>query len=306
MTVAAFERVGVIGLGQIGGAIAGRLAAAGSRPVIYDKDPGAVSACDGAADVAANPAGVAKAADLVLVAVLNGDQAEDVLFGSGGIQEAASGRTLAVVLSTMSSRKFTELHATAAARGLAVIDCSVTGGGQAAGLGKLVCLAGGSPTQLDRLTASSTSWASAVHRMGSVGCGLKAKLARNMITYTIMAAVYDAMRLAEATGLDVQELADAIRESDALTGGVAGRLLAAQGLARAHGQAHDRSARGLRMALKDLTAAEELQRTVRRPTAFTETVAARMGEIYGRPDLPHDDLHAVVGPPEDPSAGGAP
>jgi 3-hydroxyisobutyrate dehydrogenase-like beta-hydroxyacid dehydrogenase len=276
------ERLGVIGLGQIGGSITRQLIAAGLRPAIYDTDPKAVRPHAADAVVAASPAAVAAEADIVLVAVLTSEQVEEVLLGPGGIHAAADEQTLAAVLSTISSPRFDQLRQAAAARRLTTIDCPVTGGVQAARQGRLVCLAGGTPEQVARVRASSASWASAVHHVGPAGSALKAKLARNLITYTIMAGVHDAVRLLADAGVDVGQVADAIRESDALTGGVAARLLTAAGAMRtdASAQPVGGTDHGLRTALKDLAAARELQEAASFPTTLTDLVAARMGGVY--------------------------
>ena len=62
-------------------------------------------------------------------------------------------------------------------------------------------------------------WASMVIHAGEPGAGTRMKLARNMLTFTSYAAACEAMRLAEAAGLDLQALGRVVRHTDALTGG---------------------------------------------------------------------------------------
>ncbi|MGI9126339.1 MAG: NAD-binding protein, partial [Mycobacterium sp.] len=62
-------------------------------------------------------------------------------------------------------------------------------------------------------------WASLVIHAGEPGAGTRMKLARNMLTFTSFAAACEAMRLAEASGLDLQALGRVVRHTDALTMG---------------------------------------------------------------------------------------
>ena len=63
------------------------------------------------------------------------------------------------------------------------------------------------------------NWASLVIHAGEPGAGTRMKLARNMLTFTSFAAACEAMKLAEAAGLDLQALGRVVRHTDALTGG---------------------------------------------------------------------------------------
>ena len=62
-------------------------------------------------------------------------------------------------------------------------------------------------------------WASLVIHAGEPGAGTRMKLARNMLTFTSYAAAGEAMKLADAAGLDLQALGRVVRHTDALTGG---------------------------------------------------------------------------------------
>jgi 3-hydroxyisobutyrate dehydrogenase-like beta-hydroxyacid dehydrogenase len=62
-------------------------------------------------------------------------------------------------------------------------------------------------------------WASLVIHAGEPGAGTRMKLARNMLTFTSFASACEAMKLAEAAGLDLQALGRVVRHTDALTGG---------------------------------------------------------------------------------------
>ncbi len=71
----------------------------------------------------------------------------------------------------------------------------------------------------ERIKPAFKQWASMVIHAGEPGAGTRMKLARNMLTFTSYAAACEAMKLAEAAGLDLQALGRVVRHTDALTGG---------------------------------------------------------------------------------------
>ncbi len=71
----------------------------------------------------------------------------------------------------------------------------------------------------ERVKPVFKQWASMVIHAGEPGAGTRMKLARNMLTFTSYAAACEAMKLAEAAGLDLQALGRVVRHTDALTGG---------------------------------------------------------------------------------------
>ena len=78
----------------------------------------------------------------------------------------------------------------------------------------------GAPREVyERAKPAFKQWASLVIHAGEPGAGTRMKLARNMLTFTGFAAAAEAMRLAEAAGLDVQALGRVVRHTDAISGG---------------------------------------------------------------------------------------
>lgn len=71
----------------------------------------------------------------------------------------------------------------------------------------------------ERIKPAFKHWAAVVIHAGEPGAGTRMKLARNMLTFTSYAAACEAMKLAEAAGLDLQALGRVVRHTDALTGG---------------------------------------------------------------------------------------
>lgn len=214
----------VIGLGDIGGGVAGTLLEAGVDLTVCDVRPEALDRFRDGARVTSSPAEAAAHSEVLLVAVVNDAQVRSVVSGPDGVLSAGvPGRTV-VVLSTVAITTIAELAAEAEPRGVSVVDCGVSGGPTAAATGELVCMVGGTDQGFAQIRPVLDVLGSLVLHMGPAGAGLSAKLARNVVQYGSWLAAYEAQVLAEAAGIRLPLLAQAIRESDKHIGG-ASRLM---------------------------------------------------------------------------------
>lgn len=211
--------VGVIGLGAIGDGVAANVRAAGFPLVVSDVREEATARYADTAAVAASPADLARAADVVVVAVVNDEQVHAVLSGPGGALAAARPGTAVVIVSTITPACVRAVGAEADAVGVALVDCGVSGGPSAAASGELICMVGGDGAVVERLTPVFDAIGSLTVRMGPFGTGLAAKLARNLVQYGGWLAAYEGQVLAEAAGIELAKLAQVIKASDAKIGG---------------------------------------------------------------------------------------
>ena len=208
--------LGYIGLGSMGAPMARRLVGWAGGLVVYDvRAEASAPFADAGAEVAASIADVA-AADLISITVLDDAQVRDVV---GELARHASPGTVIAIHSTIADSTAAELADQLAPQGIAVIDAPVSGGGGAADKGELAVMVGAPREVYERVKPVFKQWASLVIRAGEPGAGTRMKLARNMLTFTAFAAAGEAMRLAEAAGIDLQALGRVVRHTDALTGG---------------------------------------------------------------------------------------
>ena len=114
---------GVVGLGMIGGGVAVSLARRGRTPVVFDVRPEAADTLDGVPGVVSSAAELARGADVVLVAVIDADQARTVISGPEGLLSAARPGQIVVLLSTVAVPVVHELAATCAEHGVAHEIC---------------------------------------------------------------------------------------------------------------------------------------------------------------------------------------
>jgi 3-hydroxyisobutyrate dehydrogenase-like beta-hydroxyacid dehydrogenase len=209
--------VGVIGLGQIGGPMAARLADWPGGLVVYDVVPEATAPlAEQGAIVADSVATLGGAVDLVSVMVRDDAQVRDVV---AELLTTARPGTVIAIHSTIRAETAEELAPVTAAQGVALLDVPVSGGLVGAVEGTLAAIVGGDRAAYERARPVFERWATLVVHMGAVGAGTRTKLARNIVHYVAYTGAMEAQRLAEAAGLDLRTLAKVVRHSDGVTGG---------------------------------------------------------------------------------------
>ncbi len=114
--------------------------------------------------------------------------------------------TVIAIHSTISDTTAAELAAELKQQGIHIVDAPVSGGAAAAAKGELATMVGADREVYERIKPAFKHWAAVVIHAGEPGAGTRMKLARNMLTFTSFAAACEAMKLAEAAGLDLQAL----------------------------------------------------------------------------------------------------
>jgi 3-hydroxyisobutyrate dehydrogenase-like beta-hydroxyacid dehydrogenase len=209
-------KLGYIGLGNMGAPMAKRLVEWPGGVIVFDVRAEAMtplaevgaSLADSVADVAA--------ADIISVTVLNDAQVRDVV---GELAANAKPGTVIAIHSTISPDTAVQLAEQLLPQGIHIVDAPVSGGGGAAEKGELAVMVGADREVYERIKPAFKRWASLVIHAGEPGAGTRMKLARNMLTFTSYAAACEAMKLAEAAGLNLQALGRVVRHSDAQSGG---------------------------------------------------------------------------------------
>jgi 3-hydroxyisobutyrate dehydrogenase-like beta-hydroxyacid dehydrogenase len=215
--------VGVVGLGNIGGAMASRLVGWPGGLTVFDVRPEAMQPLvDAGARGARDLADLAATSLVVSVIVLDDAQVREVVAELVGLLPAGS---VIAVHSTIEVNTAPELAALGATRGIDVVDAPISGGAIGAAEGRLAAMVGGEREAYDRVKPVFAYWAELIVHLGPAGAGTRAKLARMLLTFVGFAAAGEAQRLAEAAGVDLAKLAAVVRHSDAITGGPAAVMI---------------------------------------------------------------------------------
>lgn len=205
------EEIGFIGLGNMGGRMATRLAEKG-RPVVgYDVIPGLADRAG--ARAAGSVAEVAAAADIVLLSLPDSHVVEAVMHGDGGLLAASREGQVIADLSTAAPASTRALHEQLAAKGVSYLDAGVSGGAAGAEAGTLTVMAGGDPVTLERIRPVLDCIASKVFYCGAAGSGHTAKLLNNFLNAVALAATSEVMVAGKKAGLDTGTLLDIINAS---------------------------------------------------------------------------------------------
>ena len=209
-------RLGYIGLGNMGAPMAMRLVDWPGGLTVFDVRTEAMTPLAEAGAALADSVAAVVAAEVISVTVLDDPQVRAVVAELAG---AARPGTVIAIHSTISDTTAAELADELRPHGIHLIDAPVSGGAGAAEKGQLATMVGAERAVYDTVKPVFKQWASVVIHAGDPGAGTRMKLARNMLTFTGYAAAGEAMRLAEAAGLDLQALGRVVRHTDALTGG---------------------------------------------------------------------------------------
>ena len=224
------SRLGFIGLGYLGSAIAGRLAAAGFPLIVWDRDSKKAARFSGlGVAVASSSAGLAHDDVEVLLSCLPDDAAvEDVYFGTGGVFESGGRFTTVIELGTIAPETSRKLHAAGRALGVAVLDVAVSGSTSAAESGTLTLFGGGERADFEAAEAIFRAIAAQWFYMGPGGSGVAMKLVVNALLGVGMQAIAESVVLGSRLGLPRDLLLDTLAKTAVIAPAYPGKLASAK------------------------------------------------------------------------------
>lgn len=279
--------IGYIGIGDMGGAMAGWLAQQDEFDLrVFDLDAAAVAAVvEKGATAAESGAALAAGCEHISICVPNDEIVMEVISGEHGILEACAPGTTIGIHSTIHPDTVRDAAALAAERDVVVFDAAVGGGTANAEKGNLSIMAGIPDGGLPATArAVLDACGGAVFDAGAIGAGAAMKVAFNVMTYFQQAAASAAHQIMKGEGADPALLLDGWRhvgQLGALTEMFWGILdMSPDDKA---GPIGDYFATTIYLAEKDLDIAASLGRETGRPMPVVETVRDSMNLVYGMP-----------------------
>ena len=208
-------RVGFIGLGAMGSGMAASLLRAGIPVRGYDVNPAATERLiTGGGESATSPADVAKDANVLILMVLNNEQADQALFGVEGAASTLAAGSLVMLCSTVAPAYVRSLAERLEERGLLLLDAPVSGGTARAAEGQLSIMASGSPAAFDQAAPLLDALAQNVYRMGDEpGQGSTMKLVNQVLAGIHIAAAAEAVAFGAKAGIDPNRIYEVITNS---------------------------------------------------------------------------------------------
>ena len=207
-------RVGFIGLGNVGGKLAGSLLRNGVDLFVRDLDRAAAQPfLDEGSHWGESPRAMAENCDMVITCLPSPAASAAVMEADDGILAGLSDGKIWAEMSTTDEAEVTRLGAMVAATGAAAVDCPVSGGCHRAATGNIAILAGCDRAVFDRILPVLTVLGRRVLHTGPLGTASKLKVMTNYLATANLVTLCEALVTCKASGLDLNTTYEAIRIS---------------------------------------------------------------------------------------------
>lgn len=213
------QPVAFLGLGVMGGPMAGHMAKAGHTVTVYNRTP--AKAQDWVAEFGApgrhapTPREAAAGADIVFCCVGNDDDLRSVVLGDDGAFAGMKKGAAFVDHTTASADVARELSKAAQALGLHFIDAPVSGGQAGAQNGALTVMCGGDAAVFERIKPVAMAFSRAVTLLGDSGAGQLAKMVNQIAIAGLVQGLSEAVAFGQRAGLDMEAVLGVISKGAA-------------------------------------------------------------------------------------------
>jgi 3-hydroxyisobutyrate dehydrogenase len=209
-----------IGLGVMGGPMAGHLARAGHRVVGYNRSPEKAQRWANAhaqldIAIAQSPREAAEGADLVVACVGNDEDLKAITLGPQGAFQTMQAGSIFLDHTTASAALARELGAQARSKGLHFLDAPVSGGELGAINGTLTVMAGGDQNAFDIARPVAQAYSRAFTRIGENGSGQLAKMVNQICVTAVIQGLAEGLSFGKRAGLDMKLVLEVITKGAA-------------------------------------------------------------------------------------------
>jgi 3-hydroxyisobutyrate dehydrogenase-like beta-hydroxyacid dehydrogenase len=265
------ERIGFVGLGNMGKPMAERLARAGFPLTVLDLNPAPVAdLVKLGAKAAETPRQLAERSDIICSVVMNDRQTMELFLASdgNGILAGAAPGALLVIHSTVNMATCHALAEAGREKSVHVIDAAVSGAAARAREGTLTLMVGGDAAQVARARPLFEAVGTRTYHMGELGMGQAAKICNNLMCLVNVQVAEEALRLARAAGIDQAAMREVALQSSGQSWALQ-NLQEMRELGRIHaGEDFDMSIFGR----KDISLASKLAAALTSPAPITDFV----------------------------------
>jgi 4-hydroxybutyrate dehydrogenase/sulfolactaldehyde 3-reductase len=213
------DRIGFIGLGNMGRPMASNLVRKGFPLVAFDVKPGPLrQLADLGARAAASCAAVAGDCDLVVTMLPDSASVEEVLTAPDGVLAHLHSGGLVMDMSTIDPLLTDRVAAAAVAKGIAFVDAPVGRLASHAERGESLFMVGATPEAFARVTPLLEAMGTAIHHCGSVGSGIRTKLVNNYLAIVSCGFNAEALALSQRFGLSLEKTLEVVHGTTATNG----------------------------------------------------------------------------------------
>jgi 2-hydroxy-3-oxopropionate reductase len=208
-------KIGFIGLGIMGGPMAGHLIRAGHQLYVHTRSKLPADIAESGATQCLNARGVAERADIVITMLPDTPDVAEVLFGDNGVASGLTPGKVVVDMSSISPVETKQFAQRIEALGCDYLDAPVSGGDVGARNATLSIMVGGKPEVFERVRPAFEAMGKNITRVGGSGDGQTCKVANQIVVALTIQAVSEGLLFAARAG------ADAAKVREALMGGLA-------------------------------------------------------------------------------------
>ena len=206
-------RVGFIGLGNMGGPLAGFVLKAGFSLVVHDlRREAAATLIEGGAVWADSPKDVAAQCKVICICVPGPPEMQAVTLGESGVVAGVSRGSVVIDHTTNDPGIVRDVGAALTARGADLLDAPLDGGREGALEGQLTLFVGGDDAVLRRVKPVLDTFSRSVVWVGGLGAGSITKLVHNALAMSIDLLLAECMTLGAKAGVAVPRLVEAFRQ----------------------------------------------------------------------------------------------
>jgi 4-hydroxybutyrate dehydrogenase / sulfolactaldehyde 3-reductase len=210
------QKIGFVGLGQMGGAMSRNLVKAGHSLQVYDLDAAAVAAVvEAGAAAAESPAAAAAGVEVVFTMLPIGAIVEQACFGPKGIAQGIAKGAVVVDMSTILPAETKRIGERLAEQGVGMVDAPVGRTSAHAVAGTSTFMVGGAPEDIERVRPLLLAMGEQVTVCGPLGAGATMKLVNNYISAVVNLATAEGMAMGQKAGLDLQIMAEVLSHTPA-------------------------------------------------------------------------------------------
>jgi 3-hydroxyisobutyrate dehydrogenase len=207
-------RIGFIGLGNVGGKLAGNLLRHGIDLTVRDLDAERVAEFVAiGATAAASPRDLAQRSDIVITCLPSPAASADVMERADGILAGLGKGKVWLEMSTTDAAEIRRLAARVEAQGSTAMDCPVSGGCHRAATGNISIFAGGTRAAFERVLPTLSILGRQILHTGPLGSASILKVITNYLCTTHLVALTEALSVAKVVGLDLNMAYEGIRIS---------------------------------------------------------------------------------------------
>jgi 2-hydroxy-3-oxopropionate reductase len=205
------ERVGFVGLGIMGAAMARNLLGAGHGLVVHNRTRAKAELfAEHGAEVADSPREVAEKSDVVVTMLPGPPEVDEVVAGEGGLLEGAREGALIVDMSTSSPLLARKLSRAAGEGGVGMLDAPVSGGDVGAADGTLSIMVGGAEEDFQRARPLFEAMGETVVHVGEAGSGQVVKACNQVVVALVIEAVSEALVLGSKAGVRAEKVIEVL------------------------------------------------------------------------------------------------